>query len=86
MLIGPKRTPALDDHVHIVLRLRGGEQVQVSAVVRRREGAGQVDHHHALLLEGGHHCDAAAVEGLERPRHRGRSSVMVFTRLRALSK
>ena len=46
MLIGPKRTQALDDHVRIVLRLRGGEQVQVSAVVRRRESGGQVDHHH----------------------------------------
>jgi periplasmic copper chaperone A len=46
MLVGPRRTPALDGQIRIVLRLRGGEQVEVSAVVRRREGAGQLDHHH----------------------------------------
>jgi copper(I)-binding protein len=46
MLIAPRRAQSHDGHVSIVLRLRGGEQVQVSAVVRRRESAGETEHHH----------------------------------------
>jgi copper(I)-binding protein len=45
MLITPRHAQSLDGHVSIVLRLRGGEQVQVSAVVRRRESAGETEHH-----------------------------------------
>jgi len=45
MLIGPKRAYAADENVRIVLRLRGGEDVGVSAVVKRR-GAARADHSH----------------------------------------
>jgi len=38
MLIGPKRPLGLDGRVSIVLRLRGGEPLVVSAVVRRYGG------------------------------------------------
>jgi len=50
MLINPKRTYAVDDQVRIVLRLQGGEKVETSAVVRRRERsqepAREPAHHH----------------------------------------
>ena len=46
MLIGPRRPQALDDHVHIVLRLSSGEEVDVSAVIRRRDDAGHGAHSH----------------------------------------
>jgi periplasmic copper chaperone A len=49
MLIGPKRTLAVDDRVRIILRLQGGELVHVSAVIRRRDTGshGGHDHHGA---------------------------------------
>jgi periplasmic copper chaperone A len=50
MLIGPARTPAVNDHVRIVLRLRGGGEVAVSAVIRRRDGGDRAHHGHH-----GHH-------------------------------
>ncbi len=37
MLIGPKRPRAANDRIRIVLRLQGGELIEVSAVVRRRD-------------------------------------------------
>jgi periplasmic copper chaperone A len=46
MLIGPRRPQAVDGHVQIVLRLSGGEEVAVSAVVRRRDDAGHGAHSH----------------------------------------
>ena len=46
MLIGPRRPQALDGRVKIVLRLSGGEEVDVSAVVRRRDDAGHSAHSH----------------------------------------
>ena len=46
MLIGPRRPQAVDGHVQIVLRLSGGEGVDVSAVVRRRDDAGHDAHSH----------------------------------------
>ncbi len=46
MLVGPKRQLALDSHVQIVLRLSGGEEIDVSAVVRRREDAVHGAHAH----------------------------------------
>ena len=46
MLIGPRRPQALDGHVHIVLRLSSGEEVDVSAVIRRRDDAGHGAHSH----------------------------------------
>ena len=46
MLIGPRRPQAVDGHVQIVLRLSGGEEVDVSAVVRRRDDAGHGAHTH----------------------------------------
>lgn len=46
MLIGPRRPPALDGHVQIVLRLNSGEEVDVSAVIRRRDDAGHGAHSH----------------------------------------
>jgi copper(I)-binding protein len=46
MLIGPRRPQAVDGHVQIVLRLSGGEEVEVSAVVRRRDDAGHGAHSH----------------------------------------
>jgi periplasmic copper chaperone A len=46
MLIGPKRTLGLDSRVRIVLRLRGGQEVAVSAVMRRRDGAPPGGHSH----------------------------------------
>ena len=46
MLIGPRRPQALDGRVQIVLRLSGGEEVDVSAVVRRRDDAGHDAHSH----------------------------------------
>jgi copper(I)-binding protein len=46
MLIGPKRPQAVDGHVQIVLRLRGGEQVDVSAVVRHRDATSRGAHSH----------------------------------------
>jgi len=46
MLIGPRRQQAVDGHVQIVLRLSGGEEVDVSAVVRRRDDAGHGAHSH----------------------------------------
>ena len=45
MLIGPKQRQALDGHVRIVLRLRSGEQLGVSAVVRRHGSPGGHHHH-----------------------------------------
>jgi len=45
MLIGPRRPQAVDDHVQIVLRLSGGEEVGVAAVVRRRDDHGAHSHH-----------------------------------------
>jgi len=45
MLMGPKRSFAIGDRVQIALRLRGGGQVQVSAIVRRRDGGNAPDHH-----------------------------------------
>jgi copper(I)-binding protein len=46
MLIGPQRPLVPDSHVHIVLRLSGGEELEVSAVVRRREDAPNGAHAH----------------------------------------
>ena len=46
MLIGPRRPPTLDGHVQIVLRLNSGEEVDVSAVIRRRDDAGHGAHSH----------------------------------------
>jgi copper(I)-binding protein len=46
MLIGPRRPQALDGHVQIVLRLSSGEEVDVSAVIRRRDDAGHGAHSH----------------------------------------
>jgi copper(I)-binding protein len=46
MLIGPKRALPLDSHVQIALRLSGGEEVDINAVVRRRENAGHATHSH----------------------------------------
>jgi periplasmic copper chaperone A len=46
MLIGPRRPQAVDGHVQIVLRLSGGGEVDVSAVVRRRDDAGHGAHTH----------------------------------------
>jgi len=46
MLIGPRRPQAAEGHVQIVLRLGGGEEVDVSAVVRRRDDAGHGAHSH----------------------------------------
>jgi copper(I)-binding protein len=46
MLVGPTRPQAVDDQVQIVLRLRSGEQVGVSAVVRRRDTASPDAHRH----------------------------------------
>ena len=46
MLIGPRRPPTLDGHVQIVLRLSSGEEVDVSAVIRRRDDAGHGAHSH----------------------------------------
>jgi periplasmic copper chaperone A len=46
MLIGPRRRQAVDGQVQIVLRLSGGEEVDVSAVVRRRDDAGHGAHIH----------------------------------------
>jgi periplasmic copper chaperone A len=43
MLIGPKRSYAVDDRIQIALHLRGGEEVQVIAVVRRHD-SGAHDH------------------------------------------
>jgi len=46
MLIGPKRPQAVDGRVQIVLRLRSGDQIDVSAVVRRRDDASPGAHSH----------------------------------------
>ena len=46
MLLGPKRTQALGTRVPIVLLLSGGEKVDVSAVVRRRDDPAQGAHSH----------------------------------------
>ncbi len=46
MLIGPRRPQAVDGHVEIVLRLSSGEEVDASAVVRRRGDAGHDAHSH----------------------------------------
>jgi len=46
MLIGPRRPQTLDGHVQIVLRLSSGEEVDVSAVIRRRDDAGHGAHSH----------------------------------------
>ena len=46
MLIGPRRPQALDGHVQILLRLSSGEEVDVSAVIRRRDDAGHGAHSH----------------------------------------
>ena len=46
MLIGPRRPQALDGHVQIVLRLSSGEEVDVSAIIRRRDDAGHGAHSH----------------------------------------
>src|SRR5262249_39337247 len=46
MLIGPRRPQAIDGHVQIVLRLSGGAEVDVSAVVRRRDDVGHGAHSH----------------------------------------
>jgi copper(I)-binding protein len=44
MLLGPKRPPALGIRVTIVLLLNGGQKVDVSAVVRRRDDPAQGGH------------------------------------------
>jgi copper(I)-binding protein len=46
MLIGPRRPQAAEGHVQIVLRLSGGQEIDVSAVVRRRDDAGHDAHSH----------------------------------------
>jgi copper(I)-binding protein len=46
MLVGPRRPQAVDGHVQIILRLNGGERVDVSAVVRRRDDASPGAHSH----------------------------------------
>ena len=46
MLIGPRRPQAADGHVQIVLRVSSGEEVDVSAVVRRRDDVGHDAHSH----------------------------------------
>jgi copper(I)-binding protein len=50
MLIGPARTLAVNDRIRVVLRLRGGGEVAVSAVIRRRDGGDRAHHGHH-----GHH-------------------------------
>jgi periplasmic copper chaperone A len=47
MLIGPKRPPATDVLVPIVLHLGDGQHIEVSAIVRRRTSSdhGAHDHH-----------------------------------------
>src|SRR5262249_1592432 len=46
MLVGPKRPLSVDGRVPIILRLSAGEQVDVSAVVRRRNNANRGAHDH----------------------------------------
>jgi periplasmic copper chaperone A len=46
MLIGPHRSLVSDSRVHIILRLSGGEELELSAVVRRREDAPHGAHTH----------------------------------------
>jgi copper(I)-binding protein len=46
MLVGPKRPQVPDGRVKIVLHLSGAEEIEVSAVVRRREDAGHSAHSH----------------------------------------
>ena len=46
MLVGPRRPQAADGHVQIVLRVSSGEEVDVSAVVRRRDDVGHDAHSH----------------------------------------
>jgi copper(I)-binding protein len=48
MLIGPKRTFAVGDNVRIVFRLQSGQPVEVSAVVRRRDGEMHGGHDHGV--------------------------------------
>jgi copper(I)-binding protein len=45
MLINPKRAYAVNDRIRFVLRLQGGEQVETSAVVRRREQGREPEQH-----------------------------------------
>jgi copper(I)-binding protein len=46
MLFNPKRTFAVDERVRVVLRLQGGERIEASALVRRRERAHEPAHPH----------------------------------------
>ena len=45
MLINPKRTYGVDDRIRLVLRLDSGDQIETSAVVRRRAPRNDVQHH-----------------------------------------
>jgi len=45
MLINPKRTYGVDDRIRLVLRLGSGDQIETSAVVRRRAPGNDVQHH-----------------------------------------
>ena len=46
MLLGPKRPQAMGDRITIVLRLDGGEAINVSAVVRPRDDTSHGSHSH----------------------------------------
>jgi periplasmic copper chaperone A len=45
MLINPKRTYTVDDRVRVVLRLQGGERIETSAPILRRQRAHEPAHH-----------------------------------------
>ena len=46
MLINPKRTYTVDDRIRVVLRLQGGERIETSAPILRRQRALEPAHHH----------------------------------------
>jgi periplasmic copper chaperone A len=46
MLINPKRAYGVDERIHLVLRLGSGDQVEASAVIRRRERGNDRPHRH----------------------------------------
>jgi copper(I)-binding protein len=46
MLINPRRAYAVDERVRIVLRLQGGERIETSVPILRRQRAGEPAHHH----------------------------------------
>jgi copper(I)-binding protein len=46
MLINPKRAYAINDRIRFVLQMQGGERLEASAVVRRREQGREPEPHH----------------------------------------